>query len=150
MDFYLTERAKPGKGIQLVEKLGLIALFGVLSALVFVAVYGYYKEGLSFGHLFMCIPAVLIVLAMNPIAERFRRRKHAELIVRALMRTEGSVLVEDFDEATGMRGSANTATQLIGLGYLQHITVKKDAVCLGDLKDETPPEEIVPIFQDKD
>ena len=148
MTRYLTEKTKPGKGRMLLEKAVLIALFALLAIIVYVAVYGYLVDGLSMGHVIMCVPAVLLVLAMTPFTEQMRARKHAELIVRALMQADEGMPFEELEGACGVRNAADVAMKLKKRGYLKEIYLHKGVIRLGAPPEEEEQEEIRTIFRD--
>lgn len=151
MERYLTDKTRPGRVVRAVEKLALIGLFLLLTACVYVAVFGYMREGgLRIAHLYLCLPAVLLVWAMNPIAERLRARKHAKLIVAALMRAEGRLPADELEPACGVRAAAVRARQLVTKGYLTGVCFREGLIGLEGMMrtEDEPKRDVVPIFTD--
>lgn len=163
MEKYLTKKALPGKGLLLAENAALLLLFLLLAACVYgvatvvmygarvITAIGAEAGGLNWRSLLLLVPVILLVLVMNPLAERIRARKHARLIVSALLKSEnGALPMEEMDEACKIRGAADRAMTLVNKGYLTGVTTHKGLVCLSDRipEEAQEPEEIVPIFRD--
>lgn len=153
MERYLTEKARPGLAVRLLENVALIVLIGLLAGCIWLQadmLMKAYKLGL-FGltNLLPVIPAILVALAMNPIAERIRARHHAKLIVKALLASEGKIHVDEVDDKTGMRRGADYAMQLVAKGYMVDVRLAQGFLCVADVADSLAPvEEVAPLFRD--
>ena len=156
MEKYLTKKACPGKAVRILENLALLVLFALLAGCIWmmasVLMLAYEVKLLSWQNFLPLVPAALLVLLMNPIAERIRARHHARVLVKALMEAEGKLNVDDAETATGMRRAAETALQLAGKGYLQGVRMTRGHLCLAEAADaldaQAPKEEARPLFRD--
>lgn len=149
-DRYLTRKTRVSRIVVLLENTGAIALFLMMAALVYVAVYGYQVDGFDIGHLFLCLAEVVLVLPLNVITERKRARKHAQLIVEALLEQEtGCVPCDELEKLCGVRKAAQRAVQLTEKGYLKDVLLRRGMICLADMAPQEPEaaEEIKPIFR---
>lgn len=153
MEKYLTLKARPGRGVRLLENVALIVLMGLFALCIWLlasTLMTAYSLGLfRLKNLLPVIPGVLLVLAMNPTAERIRARHHARLIVKALLASEGKIPADEVDERTGMRRGGDYAMQLVSRGYLVNVRLAQGFLCVAEVADEmAPAEEVAPLFRD--
>lgn len=153
MQRYLTKKARPGRGVQLMENAALILLTGLFALCVWflasMAVMAWERQLFSLKLLLPLIPAVLLALAMNPIAERIRARHHAQLIVKALLERDGRIPADEVEDVTGVRRGADYALQLVEKGYVKDVRLAQGFLCVADVAEAMPPAEAVkPLFRD--
>lgn len=155
MQRYLTRKANPGTGTKLLENLALIVLLLLeglcLYASVRVLLYGLQGAGMNASFLLPLIPAVLLVIPANAVTERIRARRHARMILEALVKEEEPVPLDELDQKSGVHRSAGVINQLINGGYVQELCVRQGFACLGDRGDQLPATEPVkPLFHDRE
>lgn len=153
MERYLTKKSRPGRGVRLLEAAALLAGFGLFAACIalvaVMAPYMWTLKTVSVKNFLPLIPAVLLVVAMNPIGERIRARKHAGQIVKALLAAQGRIPADEAESVIGVRRAAETAQQLVEKGYMTDVRLVQGCLCLGDTVPESAvAEEIKPIFHD--
>ena len=153
MERYLTEKARPSKIVKLLENLALIVLTGLMALciwfLVKLVMAAYEMKVFSLNILLPLIPAALLAVLMNPIAERIRARHHAQVLVEALLAHEGRIPADQVDETTGMRRGADYCLELVAKGYVRDVRLAQGFLCVADVADAMPPaEEVKPLFRD--
>ena len=156
MEKYLTKKACPGKAVRLLENVALLALFALLAGCVWMMAsaltLAYASQVLSWRNFLPLLPAAVVVLMMNPIAERIRSRHHARVLVKALLAADGKIPVDDAETVTGVRRAAETAQQLVEKGYLRDVRMTQGYLCLEEaaqaLDAQAPKAEVTPLFRD--
>ena len=156
MEKYLTKKACPGKAVRLLENVALLALFALLAGCVWMMAsaltLAYASQVLSWRNFLPLLPAAVVVLMMNPIAERIRARHHARVLVKALLAADGKIPVDDAETVTGVRRAAETALRLVDRGYMQQVRMTQGFLCVAEVAAEldaqAPAQEVKPLFRD--
>ncbi|MBR3764583.1 MAG: hypothetical protein IKK57_08580 [Clostridia bacterium] len=156
MEKYLTKKACPGRAVRILENVALLALFALLAGCIWMTAsaltLAYRAQLISWRNFLPLLPAAVVVLMMNPIAERIRARHHARILVKALLAADGKLPVDDAEAVTGMRRAAEMAQQLVEKGYLRDVRMTQGYLCLEEaaqaLDALAPKEEVKPLFRD--
>lgn len=156
MEKYLTKKASPGRMVRILENVALLVLFALFAGCIWLTatalLMAYEVKLLSWQNFLPLVPAVLLALLMNPIAERIRARHHARVLVRALLAAEGKIPVDEADNVTGVRRAVETALQLADKGYLCDVRMTQGHLCLEEAADaldaRAPKAEVTPLFRD--
>lgn len=156
MERYLTRKCRPGKGVKLLEKLAMAVGFALFALCIAVTVYvvaTYVQSmgvtGLGWQNFLLLIPAALLALALNPLGERIRARKHAQVIVEKLQKAGGVVQADKAEAVIGVRRAAETAMTLVEKGYLTDIRLEQGCLLLGEAEATLPrKEEAKQLFHD--
>ena len=153
MERYLTSKTGPDRVVRLLENAALVVLFGLLGVCVYfvaeVAMLAYERKALDVKLLLLLVPLLLLVLVMNPIAERMRARRHALLIVRALEAAGCCIPADEAEDRIGVRAAADRAQELVTKGYLKDVRVERGFLLLAEAEEQLPPqEEVKQLFRD--
>lgn len=156
MERYLTKKCRPGKGVKLLENAALVVGFGLFALCIAVTAYvvvTYVQSmgvgGLGWQNFLLLIPALVLALEMNPLGERIRSRKHAQVIVEKLQKAGGFVHADEAETVIGVRRAAETAMALVEKGYLTDIRLEQGCLLLGEAEAQLPrKEEAKQLFHD--
>ena len=109
----------------------------------------YERKVLDVKLLLLLVPLLLLVLVMNPIAERMRARRHALLIVKGLEAAGGCIPADEAEDRIGVRAAADRAQELVTKGYLKDVRVERGFLLLAEAEEQLPPqEEVKQLFRD--
>lgn len=156
MERYLTKKCRPGKGMRLLENAAMVVGFVLFALCIAVTVYvvvTYVQSmgvsGLGWQNFLLLIPAALLALALNPLGERIRSRKHAQVIAEKLHKAGGFVQADEAEAVIGVRRAAETAMALVEKGYLTDVRLEQGCLLLGEAEAQLPrKEEVKQLFRD--
>lgn len=125
MERYLTKKARPGKMALLAENAACLALTAGILALLLIGVAGYVMDGLVLiPHLLLLAAIAVLLWLLSRLTERKRARKHASVIVSALL-TGGSMPCEELENLTRVNRVHQRILDLTSQSYLTGVTVEK-------------------------
>lgn len=131
-DGYLTKKATPDIWATVLENAAVAALLLMMMGCCVVAFFGFLEDGLVLtAHLMLLAILLVLLIPMNLLLERKRARKHAEVVVDALMAArDGSLPLQELESITGVRDAEKTVNQLLAKGYVQHVSIRQGLVIL--------------------
>ena len=92
MQKYLTKKACPGKVRRVLESAAMLVLFCLFAGCITLTIEAVFKDyaytAVSWRNFLPLIPAVVLVLPMHRLGERFRARLQARVILKALLAAE--------------------------------------------------------------
>ena len=156
MQKYLMPKACPGRAQRALESAAMLVLFCLFAGCITLSIEAVFKDyaytAVSWRNFLPLIPAVVLVLPMHRLGERFRARQRARTILKALLAAEGKIPAEEAEQVIGVHRAADTALALVERGYLQHVRLTQGFLCLeeaaAELDAQAPQEEIKPLFRD--